>query len=285
MRSTPSRSTSAPPPSASGVYMPARPRPFVMPPPPPISAAWAARLFGFEPADVGDRQRRHRRAIRHHRQLERRQRIALLAQRRRHRGDAVLVLLGQADPEVDAERLGDGLAEERAERAAGDPAHQLADRPAEVDHVVAVAGARLPERLLGLQAGDHAVPVVELAGRRPRRAARGRRPSGRASSAPSPSPCRRGELRPVLGDRRLEVEHALRRRARARTARWRPSCSCARSRRCRAPRRRPSSGRPRRPTRRRPSSPSSVRHSDAPTSPRSSKLRTNSSTTGVNRSS
>ena len=52
IRSIPSRSTSEPPPSASGVYMPASPRALVIPPPPPISAAWASRLFGSIPATL-----------------------------------------------------------------------------------------------------------------------------------------------------------------------------------------------------------------------------------------
>ena len=58
----------------------------------------------------------------------------------------------QADVEVGAERPGDLLGEERAERPPGDPPDDLADEVALVERVVARRGARLPPRRLG---GEH----------------------------------------------------------------------------------------------------------------------------------
>ena len=86
------------------------------------------------------------------------------------RRDARLLRLGQPDPEVEAERLGDLVAEVRADALAGDAADDLADEPAVRRRVVAVLRCRVPS----------AEP-----------AARGRRPPdpttapARASSSPS----------------------------------------------------------------------------------------------------
>ena len=68
--------------------------------------------------------------------------------RRDHLRDAVVVLRRRADVEVGAERSRDLLREERADRLAGDPAHDLADEVALRDRVVAGRRARLPPRLL-----------------------------------------------------------------------------------------------------------------------------------------
>ena len=60
-----------------------------------------------------------------------------------------LRIRGEPDVEVGAERRGDLVAEERAERRAGDAPHDLADQVAVRQRVVAVGGAGLPPRRLG----------------------------------------------------------------------------------------------------------------------------------------
>ena len=64
--------------------------------------------------------------------------------------------------EVESERAGHFLGEEGAERAAADPAHDLADQVAVGDGVVAVGGSGLPEGLLGGERFGHRVPGPHL---------------------------------------------------------------------------------------------------------------------------
>ena len=76
--------------------------------------------------------------------------VRLVADQRRHPG---LLGLGQPDPQVDAERLGDLVGDEGAERATVDPADQLAGEPAVGQGVVAVPAA---DRPLGCGGGERA---------------------------------------------------------------------------------------------------------------------------------
>ena len=84
--------------------------------------------------------------------------VAPLDQRR----DPRLLLVGEADPELEVEGHGDLVVEERAEALAGDPPHHLAHQPAVGGGVVAVGGARLPDRRLLLEGADHRVPGQRL---------------------------------------------------------------------------------------------------------------------------
>ncbi len=118
--------------------------------------------------------------------------------------------LRQADPDRQAaEWLGDLLAQERARGEAGDPADHLADREAEHMAVVLVAGARLPERLLGLDRPDHRGPGGDLlegelrVQGRDARAVAEDHPGGDLLLAVA------RELGPVAGDRGVQVEPAL----------------------------------------------------------------------------
>ena len=63
----------------------------------------------------------------------------------------MVVLGGETDVEVGAERPGDLVGEERADRAPVDAADDLTDEVSLGDGVVARRGARLPPRLLGRQ--------------------------------------------------------------------------------------------------------------------------------------
>ena len=69
---------------------------------------------------------------------------------------------GQADVDVDAERLGDLGAQELAERATGDASGDLAEDESECHHVIALRGVWLPPRLGGGDVAAHAVPVQRL---------------------------------------------------------------------------------------------------------------------------
>ena len=140
--------------------------------------------------------------------------------RRHHERDAVVALGRSADVEVGAERAGDLLREERADRLARDAAHDLADEVALRDRVVARRGARLPPRRLRGEQGRALLPVVEVvAGHRlvPTRTGRRCGPSGGGPRCPSLpfgrelGPVRR---RPARGGRARRG-----RRASARTAR------------------------------------------------------------------
>ena len=123
--------------------------------------------------------------------------------RRDHVGDAVVVLRAEADVEVGAERPGDLLGEERADRCAGDAADDLADEVALRDRVVAGRGARLPPRLL--RGEQRRSPSPSRRG--PRAASAPASPTGPAvwpaGGGPRRPPCRAAELGPVARDRRV----------------------------------------------------------------------------------
>ena len=76
--------------------------------------------------------------------------------------DAVVVLGGQPDVEVGAQRPGHLLGEELAQAAAGDAADDLADQEPLGERVVAGRGARLPLRGLRGQPCRDGRPVVEV---------------------------------------------------------------------------------------------------------------------------
>lgn len=82
------------------------------------------------------------------------------------------MLLRQPDPEVQPQRAGHLLAEERAQRAPAHPPDHLANEKPEGQPVVPVTGAGPPERFLGRQRLGHEAPVVE--GSRRQRLAQGR---------------------------------------------------------------------------------------------------------------
>ena len=137
--------------------------------------------------------------------------------------------VGEADVQVEPERAGDLVAEVRAEAAARDAPHHLADQPAEGDGVVAVRRAGLPPRLLRGQRGAHRVPVVERLGRQRARAP----PAAPARWLSSQRTGMRAlprlrELRPVRRHRRVEIEpSALDELVRAQR-RHAPSCTSRR---------------------------------------------------------
>ena len=165
--------------------------------------------------------------------------------------------------------------------AARDPPYQLADRPPERDHVVAVARARHPPRLLAGQEVAHVVPVVhrprlELArdGGHADRVVEHHRDEGVLFAV-------RGELGPVLGRRARRGRAGPGRPGCGRTGPWRPSCRSRRRRACRPPMPGRWRGRPRLPRGRRRSGRRRCTHTAAPTSSRSAKLRTSSSRTAA----
>ena len=64
--------------------------------------------------------------------------------------------------DVDAEGLGDFLAEVLAERASADAADDLAEQEAEAAHVIALRGAGFPPGFSGFEVFAHGVPVESL---------------------------------------------------------------------------------------------------------------------------
>jgi hypothetical protein len=150
-----------------------------------ISAAWTwARIDRSGQQDAAGVPHDHpgdRAGVGHAHGVERRQR---LVRRRRlrgdARGDAWLLLLGQADPEVEPGRLGNLRAEERAERVAGDAPQDLADEMPEDQRVVAVARARRSKAGLVVEHHPDGDPVLAAL----------------------------GELRPVPRHRRMQVDDA-----------------------------------------------------------------------------
>ena len=173
--------------------MPASPRALVMPLAAPISAAWPARVLAppvrqaptLKKNSDGDRLPVGR-EIAH----ERRHGVRRLVDVGDDRRDARLDRLRQADPEVEAERPGDLVLKEGAERLARGAPHHLADRPAEGEAVIAVARAGRPERRLVGQPRRSCSPIRRDRCPSPWRAAPARRPNGRASCAWSRAPCR-----------------------------------------------------------------------------------------------
>ena len=74
-------------------------------------------------------------------------------------GDAAVLGVGQADPEVEAEGTGQVLAQGGSHGAPVDPAEDLAGQVAEGDRVVAAGRSRRPQRGHGGQPGADRVPV------------------------------------------------------------------------------------------------------------------------------
>ena len=100
------------------------------------------------------------------------------------------------------------VGEERAERLAGDPAHELPDQEPEGDAVVDVLGARLPQRLLRLECPDDRIPGARVLERQ-------RSVDDRQAGLVREQPAHRdpvlavgAELRPVLDHRSVQIELA-----------------------------------------------------------------------------
>ena len=151
------------------------------------------------------------RRIGHRDPVEGRDDVARLRERRgNRRRDAPFVRLGKSDPQVEIERFGNLLAKERAERATGDAAHDLADEMAVRERVVAVARAGRPQRrLLGEPVHDELPVAVPVLGNRLReRGEPGLMCEQHAHGDRVLAVLR--ELRPVRRDRRVEVELAAR---------------------------------------------------------------------------
>ena len=184
--------------------------------------------------------------------------------------------------EVEAERFRDLLAEERSERATADAAHDLADEVTEGERVVPVPRARLPQGLLRGERVDDRVPVARSRLRESGREAPRAPPGVPAACARSRRPCRSWRSRASTS--------RPARRGRGRPA---PPSMCAHS--AVAPfvhdhtspivsrsHARPVSGSAVPPHRSTTGSPSTVTHTEAPTSSRSAKFRSNSSRTAPN---
>jgi hypothetical protein len=177
-----------------------------------ISAA-RSRRAKIGAAREEQRRRVHECAPRERAVFEQRgaERVARIRRGRRHEPRRARVLgRGQPDPEVEAERTGEFVAEIAPERAPADPAHHLAHEPTERDRVVAVARAGLPVRRLTRECAGHRVPVQaglraqRLVDRGEARAVVEQEPHG------DPLLARRRELGPVARDGRLDVEGAAR---------------------------------------------------------------------------
>ena len=121
------------------------------------------------------------------------------------RGDARLVLLGQADPELDAERPRHLLGEEPADAPPVDPADQFAAEPAIGQRVVAERRARIGVRRLGGEDCRHA-PVVDQVGGSDRHVDPGE-PCGVRDDVPDED-LRLAELGPVAAHGIVEAELA-----------------------------------------------------------------------------
>jgi hypothetical protein len=120
----------------------------------------------------------------------------------------VVVLGGKPDVEVGAQRPGYLLGEEGAQAVAGDPADDLADQESPGERVVASQGPRLPDGGLRGQPRRGGRPVVEVVGCH--RIVPGRRARGVGEQVPHLHVllARGGELGPVPGHRRGQVEVA-----------------------------------------------------------------------------
>ena len=119
-----------------------------------------------------------------------------------------VVPLRQPDVHVGAEGFGDLLSEERAKRAAGDALDQFAEDEAEADHVVALCGPRRPPRFGRGQFGTDAIPVEHVRRLHPPLRADDARTVRHHHRDGDRFLARLGELRPVGGDRLVQVELA-----------------------------------------------------------------------------
>ena len=115
---------------------------------------------------------------------------------------------GQPDEEVGAEDVGDLALEELSDGRAGDSSHDLADEEALGDGVIARQRAIVPPRLLGGEQRRGEVPIGQVLGR-------DRLLPARESGAVVHEVAHLdgllavgGELGPVRGDGRVEVEFA-----------------------------------------------------------------------------
>ena len=169
------------------------------------------------PIDVGVRQRRL---------VEARDDVAGRGNGGDRRRDARHVRVRQTDPQVETERTGDLLAEERADRATRRASHELTDQVTEREGVVPVSRSGLPERLLlGEPSGDQVPVEVAILGDRV--AERGETGLVREQHADRhPVLAVRRELGPVLADapveRQLSPRHEHVRAQRRRTLGARP---------------------------------------------------------------
>jgi hypothetical protein len=126
--------------------------------------------------------------------------------RRQQGGHAVVLGIWQPDPQIQSEGLRHLGAPEVADRRAADPPDHLPHQEPEGERVVAVPGARLPERGLGGQPRAHVVPVVEPARRKG--LAQGRQPGLVVQQVAHEDPLLAvgGELWPVRRHGGIEVE-------------------------------------------------------------------------------
>jgi hypothetical protein len=153
----------------------------------PISAARPARSFGLEEARLHRLRRWHG---------------------RQHGSDAMLLFFRQADPELQAEGPGHLVREEAAHPLASSAMDNLAHCPGHRDGMVSVARPWFPESGFASDDVDHAVPVVELAcSRDTTHMWHADRMVQRHGDGRSFLSCL-SELRPVSGDRRVEIELA-----------------------------------------------------------------------------
>ena len=140
-----------------------------------------------------------------------RRRLLVRGRRRGRRDDgdhAAVVLGGQPDVEIGAQRPGHLAREERAQADPGDPADHLADQVALGHRVVAGLRPRLPAGRLRGQPRRRLRPVVQVGDRH--RLVPGRQPGRVRQQVPDLDVllARGGELGPVPGHRRGQVEVA-----------------------------------------------------------------------------
>ena len=135
--------------------------------------------------------------------------VGRVDRRRRHDvGDEVVLLGGQPDEELRLERLGHLAGEEGADGVPRDAADDLADEVALREGVVARCGAGLPPRRLGGEGRRALLPVGQVLGHQ------GLVPAAQAGGVPhdvahlDPLLAVGGELGPVRGHGRVEVELA-----------------------------------------------------------------------------
>ena len=125
-----------------------------------------------------------------------------------HRGGARVLGGGQAEEAVDAERPGDPVAEQRADRASVGAARDLAHEVTERDAVIAVRRTRLPPGFLRGEGAHHRVPVRQRPHRhRPRDGREAGLVGEQVAHGKLVLP-RGRELRPVARHRRVEIDRA-----------------------------------------------------------------------------